>query len=248
MIRSRETMAALLRQRRFLVLMSLALAGYYVLKVQVRGEAEYSGLAVALQRPARVQYCLWIVFLWALLRYVQRLVQLWRRVQAQLLTDADDQDRRLALRAMRRYAVWRVAREGVKNFPEPRAEGNVWIEASIKESIRQLRAPLASAPPKAKQDPWFIVTNVGGRKYRAFSIEISYTRPDGRRNSTGHNFQMPDWGGLRTRVHRVRAWIRAAIRLPSVSEHLAPLALAAAAAIAAILMIVFDHAPGGLGG
>jgi hypothetical protein len=247
MASQRESTAALLRQRRFLVLMSLALAGFYVLKVHVRGEAEYSGLAVALQRPGRVQFCLWVVFGWAFLRYVQRLNQLWRRVGADMRKEADDQDQRLALKALRRFAVRKVAHEGLLNFTKPRVVGDAWIVPSIKEMIGETRALSKQNSPKAKPDSGFMETDSGGRKYRAFGLAISDLGKDGQRSEpTGHNFEMPAWSPLHTRAHRARACVRAAIRLPAVFEHLAPLAMALAAVVLAILLIFFDHCPPGL--
>lgn len=239
---------ALGRQRRFLVLMSLALAGFYVLKVNVRGEAEYSGLAVVLLHPSRVKVCLWVVFLWALLRYVQRLNERWLIVGAHMRKEADYQDQLLALKAMRHFAVRTVAHEGVRNYPEPRVVGDAWIEASTHEMMQQTRPISRERPPKAKPDPGFVTTYEGGRKYRAFGILISYLNNEGKRATIGHNIEMPPWSPLTVRVHRMRAWARATVLLPAVFEYLAPLVIAVAAVITAILLMYFDRPTAGLGG
>ena len=42
--------AALRSQRRFLIIVSIAVAAYYYLEVHIKGEGEYSGLAVRLGR------------------------------------------------------------------------------------------------------------------------------------------------------------------------------------------------------
>jgi hypothetical protein len=235
----------LLRQRRFLVLMSLALAGFHVLKVHVKGDAEYSGFALSILRPERVQLCVWVIFSWALMRYVQRLNELWPRVGAQLCNDANRQDQRMAIKVARRYAERTIAREGVLNCPEPRVISDPSIVPSVKEMIRETRKTPTQPVPKFKPEPWFVTTDGGGRKYRTFGIDISYLDKGGKRAPVGHNFDMPAWSALRARSHRLRAWANAAIRLPAVFEYLAPLGLAALAIATAILLIYLDHpAPG----
>jgi hypothetical protein len=41
----------------------------------------------------------------------------------------------------------------------------------------------------------------------------------------------------------MRAWIRAAVRLPAVFEHLAPLAMVVLAVVVALLLMYFDNQP-----
>jgi hypothetical protein len=236
----------LLRQRRFLVLISLAVAGYYVLKVHLKAEAQYSGFAVILLHPERVSVCLWVVFGWALWRYLQCLNAVWQRVRVDLHRDVDFEDQQLALKAMRRCAIRTVARGDMREkFPDetkPRVVGGAWIQPSIKQMIRETR-PQAGSAAKPKPDPGFAETDAGGRKYRSFGIAVSAVDKEGLRISIGQDFDMPPWSRWRTRIHRARAWARAAMRLPALFEHLAPLGMALAAVLVAIVCVWFDNQP-----
>jgi hypothetical protein len=233
-------MAALLRQRRFLMLMSLAFAAYYLLKVHVKGDAEYSGFAVTVGRPDRVQYCLWAVFAWAILRYVQRLNELWNLISIEVMRDVDDQDLRLALKAATRRAL-RLAKCGqlAPRYPNPRVRGSAWLNPSMRQMIRETRKPGA---PK-KSDPDFELTERGGRKYRSFAIVVAYTDSEGNFNQAGVDFNMPEWGRTQAALHRAHAYARAAARLPAIFEHWAPLAIAGMALAVSLILVWVARCP-----
>lgn len=69
-------LSPLQRQRRFLILMSLGVIAFYLLKAEVSNTATLSGVAVSLGRPEGVVVGLWIIWGWALLRYGQRVYEL----------------------------------------------------------------------------------------------------------------------------------------------------------------------------
>jgi hypothetical protein len=115
-----DSTAALRSQRRFLVIISIAVAGYYYLQVHTEGSGEYGGFHVKLGRADRVPYALWIIFSWALLRYVQRLHEQWRRVRREVMRQFEHYDHQLALAAARRsLRARRGQAPSVRIFPHP---------------------------------------------------------------------------------------------------------------------------------
>jgi hypothetical protein len=223
----RELTAALQRQRRFLMLMSIALTAYYLLRVHVKDAAEYSGFALTIGEPRRVQYCLWVVFGWALLRYIQRLNEMWGKVKLEVLRNVDAEDLRLAMKAATRSAVRQVKRgELGSKFEKPTVLGHAWLNPSLKQMIRETRKQ--SPVTTTEKDPDFAMTEHGGRKYRSFAIVIAHTDKQGF-HQVGTDFNLPEWSRARTIAHRVHAYAQAAARLPAIFEHLAPLVFAALA-------------------
>ena len=97
---------ALLRQRRFLILMSLALITFYALDVSVQNAADYGGLAVNLGNPDLVQPGLWIMWGWALWRYTQRVYELLAAIWNEVLEDVRAEDTRIALAKAKRRTAW----------------------------------------------------------------------------------------------------------------------------------------------
>jgi hypothetical protein len=236
----RELTAALQRQRRFLVLMSLAVTAYYVLRVHVKGEAQYGGVAVTVGNPGRLQYCLWVVFAWALLRYVQRLNELWTRVRSEVMRNVEAEDQQLALKAATRSARRQVKRgELATRFDRPQVRGKAWLNPSMKQAMREVRKD--EFEPRKIKDPDYELTQSGGRKYRSFAIVIAYTDKAGNFNQRGQDFNMPEWNRARTVLHRIHAWVRAAARLPAIFEHWAPLVIAGMAICVAIAMTWIDR-------
>jgi hypothetical protein len=231
--------SALLRQRRFLVLMSLALAAHYMLHIHVKGEAEYSGFAVTVAKPDRVQYCLWVVFGWALLRYIQRLNELWSKVKLDVMKNVAAEDLRLALKMATRSAIRQVNHgELASQFSNPSVRGSAWLNPSLKQMIRETRN---SAPKVSKKaDPDFEFTQRGGRKYRSFAIVITYNDDGGIFQQIGFDFNMPEWSRARTVLHRAHAYAQAAARLPAIFEHWAPLAIAALALCVPVIVMWVD--------
>jgi hypothetical protein len=234
----RESAAAALRsQRRFLILVSIALAAYYVLAVHIKGEGEYSGFAMKLGRPDRIPYVLWVIFTWALLRYWQRLHEQWRIVRTAVMQEFEYCDHQLVLKAARRSAVQQVKRRQLgKDLRDPFVVGDVQVTDSVKEMMGTVMAQRARAQgkpvPKREPDPWFTVKD-GKRVYRAFAIGVAGADQTGL--TMGYDFAIPPWSRVRTLVHQLRAWVRTALRLPAVLEYLAPLAIAMLAVVLAVI-------------
>ena len=240
-IATSESSAALRSQRRFLILVSIAVAAYYALVVHLKGEGEYSGFAVIIGRPDRIPIALWLVFTWAVLRYVQRLNEQWATIRELVLKEFEDCDHQLVLNAARRWAVKQAKRGALnKHLKDLRVFGRAWLVDSIKEIIREQAAQRATSRGEEmrtpKPDPWFVTDERGWRIYRGFGI--AGQSPD-LALATGIDFSLPPWSPLRTRWHQLRAWGRTAWKLPAISEHLAPFAIA----IAAIVCAAVFHAP-----
>jgi hypothetical protein len=171
---------------------------------------------------------------------VQRLNDLWTRVRKEVLRNVGLEDQRLALKAATRTAVRQVKRgELAARFKKPDVRGKAWLNPSTKEAIRQTRK--ASPRTIRIKDPDFEPTQHGGRKYRSFAIVIAYTDELGNFNQRGQDFSMPEWSRSRTVLHRLHAYVLAALRLPAIFEHLAPLAIAVAALSMPLVLMWVDH-------
>jgi hypothetical protein len=237
----REAAAALRSQRRFLVLISLAIAAYYTLAVHLKGEGEYSGLAVKIGRPDRVPVALWVVFVWALLRYLQRLHEQWRMVRKAVMKEFEYYDHQLVLEAARRSAVRQVKRgQLARDRRNARVVGDVWVTDTVKEMMRERMAERARAqgrPELRKEpDPWFTVSDDGKRIYRGFGVGIACD--DQHDPALGQDFLMAPWSRVRTLAHQLHAWARTAIRLPALFEYIAPLLIALLAMVLALVFYV----------
>lgn len=235
---TRMTETATLRsQRRFLILMSIAVAAYYYLQVHTEGSGEYSGLHIKLGRPDRVPYAVWILFGWALLRYAQLFHEQWRRVRSDLLREFEYYDHQLALAAATRYA-----RENrlalVKGITDPVVIGEAWYVPSMRDRLidevqKQARDRGQEPSEPEPKDEWWVLTPKGERYYRGFGIEV---RERGKPESgVGVEFNMPAWGRMRVKYHQARVWWRTAVRMPAVGEYLAPFAIAALAVVVAVV-------------
>jgi hypothetical protein len=245
----RQGAAARLRsQRRFLILISMAVTAYYALSVHLEGKGEYSGIALTIGRADRIPIALWVVFLWALIRYCQRLHEQWRIVGKSVMREFEYCDQQLVLEAARRSAIKQVAGGALaKNLTTPQVVGRAWFTESVQEMIREQAAKRAQAmgKPMVRKEPEpLFVTKDGKRIYRGFGIGIlGADQPF----PLGHDFMMPPWSRIRTLWHQVRAWARTAVTLPALLEYIAPLAIAVAAVIIAIFFHVPAQPPGMLG-
>jgi len=226
---SPELRLGLARQRRFLILMSLAVAGYAVLGVQPKGEGEYSGLAIKILHPERAQCVLWVIFGWAILRYCQRLYELWSDTKHDVLDNVNFEDRRLALKAARRLARRRLKNGELGDVP---ANAYVARAIAIPQKFEDDYAGTQQSAPKAAPD--FLYTGDGGRKYERLSGALAWIDAHGAPGGCSFNFQM-QWAATRTRLHRLRAWVWSIVLLPAVGEHWVPLFIAAAALVCAIV-------------
>lgn len=130
---SSDLNAALARPRRFLILMSLVVVGYYSLEVGVRPEAEYSGFGLRLGRPEYAIRGLWVIWGWALWRYGQKVYELLSAIWNDILDDVRAEDVRIAMTRCTREANRLARAEGFEKAPRlARVRGRVGVCGSRK--------------------------------------------------------------------------------------------------------------------
>lgn len=219
----------LLRQRRFLILMSMAVIAFYWLGVDVQGSAEYSGIAVTLDHPGRVEFGLWAVWGWALWRYGQRIYEALAEIWQEILEDVRAEDLRIALRKAKTFGK-KLAKQG--HFDDIPKSARVRVRGSVKSEAPNFEALRQEFGEEISRYRNYQPTKDGGRKYMSLSATFDWV--DGSKwASVGEHFQMQL---TRWQAHylRIRAWLHSAIRLPAMSEHIGPLMIAALAMAAPV--------------
>lgn len=218
-----EQQAPLLRQRRFLILMSLVIIAFYLLGVSVKPEASYNGFVLTLAKPERVVTGLWVVWVWSFWRYCQRMYELLSEVFGELLDDVYAEDRRIALIHAKKFGN-KLAIDGTFDEDMPktaRVDGAVRIEPPDLETLQSIIGV------KTKHFRDFIVTREGGRLYPTLKADFEWQ--DGVTwGRTDHAFKMT-LTRMQSNWLRIRAWAHSLLRLPAFSEHIAPLLIAAVA-------------------
>lgn len=220
---------ALLRQRRFLTLMSLALIAFYVLGVDVQNQAEHLGLTVNLDHPKRVEPGLWVVWGWALWRYSQRVYELLTAIWDEVLEDVRAEDLRIALARAKKCGNDLAKNRHFDRIPmSARIRGRVVTDTPVEEVLR------AEAGEEVTHYRDYQTTRTGGRKYLFLAATFDWV--DGPNSgSVGEHFQM-ELSPAQARLVRFRAWIQSALRLPALSDHIGPFVIAGGAVISAFWM------------
>jgi hypothetical protein len=221
-----EQQTALHRQRRFLILMSLAVIGYYLLGVGVKSEAQYSGFVLTLERPDRAVIGLWIVWGWSLLRYIQRVYELWSRLWDEVIEDVNAEDSRMVFAKAKKLGNQLAAQGKIGiNIPKKaRIKGRVHFgEYAIEDSIRN-----ADELPQADPRGFFVTPN-GGRRYPRFQAKFAW---GGESNIAEFPMQLTP---SQEKWICIRAYFHALFRLPGFTEYIAPFFVAAGALLAPAL-------------
>jgi len=211
-----EGRANLERQKRFLLAVTVVVAAYFLLGARVCDTATYSGFLVTIAHPENARGILLVIWLWALLTYLQRVHKLVDVVSNSIKLDVEAEDYRLfhakALRIARRKlqetnlgdGVTDVRIEGIafkapanRNVGEEnrilwRREGDHYRSTTSKLRFRQFRVNLVGVLEKTS-DRW-----------------------DG-----GLDCSM-EWGPWFNSWHVLRTWTRALIRRPGITEHFGP--------------------------
>jgi hypothetical protein len=90
------------RKRRFFVSVSLALIAYYGLQVQLHDAAVVSGVSMRIGHPDAIIKGLWLIWGWALWRYVQILYVCKSNWLHEINQDRDNQREKILMRHARR--------------------------------------------------------------------------------------------------------------------------------------------------
>jgi len=212
------------KQRRFLVLASIALSAVYFLGL-TGNTWEISGAHLEVARKDHALIALWIIWAWALLRYLQRVYELWSAIFDDVELDVYAEDERIALKAATREA-WKRGRE--ENWAGP--EGTTLVKLQVTAlskpnpgSTRFVgRTKSLNFPIPYGHSP------SGGRVYH--NVYVRTVHEEQGRSATGSQSFRWEWSWWRTRLHSIRAVVAAGWRLPAISEHIAPLLLALLAA------------------
>lgn len=210
----RMALDALPKQRRFLILMSMALIAYYALGLRFK-DLQFQGAAFEIAKKGNAVIGLWLVWGWALLRYLQRSYELLSDVVSDITLDYRAEDERIARKKARRATTTSLEEE--KNV-DPRFTG-----------LHVDSVSLGAPGPYVKM---YAQTRSGGRIYPEISASYVRFSEDGKLSdgASGHGITM-EWTRLQTSLHSIRAWTIAVIGLPAVTEHVAPLVLATVAAL-----------------
>ncbi|MEX2150633.1 MAG: hypothetical protein WD793_10475 [Steroidobacteraceae bacterium] len=220
-----EQQAPLLRQRRFLILMSLATVAFYAFGIEPKNEATISGFGLTITQPDRLIIALWLVWGWSLWRYGQRVYELLSVVWDEIVDDVYAEDRRIALVRAKRFGN-RLAAEGHFEEDMPKAariNGRVTIEPPDPDSLQ------SAIGEKITHFRDYIVTQEGGRLYPTLKADFEWEQGI-KWGRTDHGFKMTLTRGESNWV-RLRAWLHAFLRLPAFSEHIAPFLLALSAVL-----------------
>jgi hypothetical protein len=210
---------ALFRQRRFLVLMSLVVIAYYALGGQPKDEAEYSGFALRLTRPEALEFVLWIVWAWALLRYAQHVYELFPDLRKEVLADVYREDERMALARAKKYGQKLADAGGLGDLQRP----------NVRVHEVKFKAPTGN-PDQRK----YVYTTAkdGSRSYNVGATATWGTAAEPGGGS--EDFQMV-MTRPQVRWLRCRAWFHSALRRTAFGEHFFPLLLSFATPFALLL-------------
>lgn len=223
-----ELSSELSRPRRFLILMSLAVFGYFALGVGVKPEAQYNGFLLTLMRPDRAIYVLWAIWGWSMWRYVQKTYEFLSDIRNDILQDVFAEDQRIALsrgtRAANRHASAGVFEKAPKSAC---VRGHVTIRTPRDQDWKE------NAPNRNDATHFFGYwpSRDGGRKY---ILLATLDWPDDGGGSVNETFEM-QLTPTQTRCLRARAWLHAFIRLPALNDHVMPIVVALLAVASPLL-------------
>jgi hypothetical protein len=215
---------SLQRQRRFLILISLAVIAYYFLGATPNERAEYSGFGVTLANPKGVVIGLWAVWAWALWRYLQCVYERLSDLRRELREDIAAEDQRIALAQALRFGRAKAA-SGTFNIGN---RTNVIIT-----TVRLLGAA------GDQRSPVFAMNSDGGRIYQRVEASVEFDTPEGRQHGIHqYEFRMPARAAIWVRR---RSWLYAVLGLPAFSEYIAPLLVALAVPLFALFFGYADQ-------
>lgn len=224
-----EQRAALLKQRRFLILMSLGVVAFYTLGIEPKDEATVSGLGLKITQPDGLPVFLWLIWGWSLWRYSQRVYELLSVLWGEVLEDVYAEDLRIALTRAKKIGN-KLAAQGhfEEDMPKTaRVAGAVGIEPPDPDTLQSILGE------KITHFRHFVLTSEGGRLYPTLKADFDWQ--DGVKwGRTDKQFQMKLSRGQSVWL-RIRAWLHSLLRLPAFSEHIAPLVIAVAAVVVWLL-------------
>lgn len=212
------------RPRRFLMVMSLMVIGFYGLDIGVESQAGYGGFALTLGKPERAIVALWLIWMWSIWRYAQLVYDSWNIVRGDLAAAAENEHLLLSTAAGRR-----VAQKEANNEPGDDKREKLTVDSDF----RNTQSP-GSDGSTITNYPGYIRMPNGGRVYR-FNGRYLWTKKDGTLDSAEFESTMT-WTKWRVRRTIIRSWIRSCMRRPAFTQHLSPFVMAAIAAAAPLFL------------
>lgn len=217
-----EQRSALFRQRRLLIVASIAVMAFYWLDVEIKDEAVFSGFGFKITNTDRLPLLLWGVWIWAAWRYWQRAYELLSALRDELTEDVFAEDMRIALAYAKKYgnalaAAGRIDDELPKTA---RIEGKVSVDRPDPEEVNANE----TLGIRVNYFRGFMMTKSGGRRY---PLKANFEWVVGVKFGTldEQAFTM-EVSAARAKWFRARAWLYALLNLPAFSEHFAPFLIA----------------------
>lgn len=218
----------LMRQRRFLILMSLAVIAYYWLGLRIQPEGSFNGFLFTIEHADRVKWGLWVIWGWAAWRYCQRVYELWSQQVGKELNAAvfNERQRFLKVHAMREGE--KQAAQGLSQ--KVRIENNVHgrrftPSVAFEDRIVPARFVDIKSFSRVAQNK----EHTGKYSFTAvFEVEVG---SEFRTENHNVSFELP-------RLERIRieakALTLAILRKTAFSEYLAPLMITLAAVVSPV--------------
>lgn len=211
--------------------MSIAVITYYLLGAHVKPEGQFNGFVLTLDYPDNAIIVLWVVWSWSLLRYVQRVYELWSLVRDEFIEDVNAEDQRMVFARAKKLGN-RLAAQGKlgANIPTTaQIKGEISFgKPEIEDSI-----PSANEPPRIFDPLGFYKTNKGARNYPRFQANFIWAT-----HSNIGSFPLT-LTPTQAKWLRIRAWFHAILRLPGFGEYFAPIIATAGALIAPVISCMF---------
>lgn len=216
-----EQRTALFRQRRFLIVVSIAVMAFYWLDVEIKDEAVFSGFGFKINNTGRLIPLLWGVWTWAAWRYWQRAYELLSALRDELAEDVFAEDMRIALAYAKKFGN-NLAAAGRIDDGLPRTariDGKASVDRPDPEEVNANEA----LGIKMNYFRGFITTTNGSRRY---PLKADFAWIEGVQfRDRAKTFTM-EVSAARATWFRARAWVYAVLSLPAFSEHFAPFLIA----------------------
>jgi hypothetical protein len=190
------------RKRRFFVSVSLALIAYYGLQVQVHDAAVVSGVSMRIGRPDAIIKGLWLIWGWALWRYVQILYDYKPIWLPEIIRDRNIQ---------REKILMRHARREILKDPQIQKKGKVTVFA-----ITKIDPGTEIYPEIKKPGHWKYGYSVKGYSNNDSTKEISL-------GGSQKDLKLNQFESF---LVETEAWLRAALIYPSFADYFMPALLA----------------------
>lgn len=202
--------------------LSLAIIAWAILGARSKQEVQQFGFALAFDHPERVAVCLFVVWLWSVVRYLQFGYELLSELRNDLFEDIDSEETRLLIKTATQ-----------------RARSLARVGKLIGPGASNVRITLRAEPYMIPGDGSYRFRRLesdGGEVYElGMSLEWTDELSKQKRQTKHYLLKLTR---RQKRIIALRAYINAFLKLPAVGDHLVPLLVAAAALVFAVKIAV----------